>query len=81
MATCINLSRMSNSGGDGDQDGGGQSGQDAPRDLIDFYRRWDKFRQTAVRLADRPDLSMSERQTISWMILLVDRIGERDLPS
>ena len=71
---------MSNSGEDRDQDRDLQGGQDTPRDLIDFYRRWDNFRQTAARLADRPDLSTLERQTISWMILLVDRIGERDLP-
>jgi hypothetical protein len=30
-------------------------------------------------LAGRPDLSPIERETALWMILLVDRIGERDV--
>ena len=49
------------------------------RDLIDFYRRWPEFRQTVAHLEDHPGLSAIERQTIHWMVLLVDRIGDRDL--
>jgi hypothetical protein len=50
-----------------------------PRDLIDFYRRWSEFRQTAMDLAKRPDLSQAERETMRWLVLLVDRIAERDV--
>jgi hypothetical protein len=50
-----------------------------PRDLIDFYQRWFDFRPTVAALADRSDLSLSERQTVQWLILLVDRISEHDL--
>jgi hypothetical protein len=47
--------------------------------LIDFYRRWADFRPAAEHLADRTDISALERQTIRWLILLVDRISEQDL--
>jgi hypothetical protein len=50
-----------------------------PRDLIDFYRRWPEFREIAAALAHRADLSAAQRDTVNWLILLVDRIGERDL--
>ncbi|MGB9369039.1 MAG: hypothetical protein WCE79_23800 [Xanthobacteraceae bacterium] len=49
------------------------------RDLIDFYRRWSEFRQTAERLADCAHLSPSERQTVRWLIQLADRVSEQDL--
>jgi hypothetical protein len=70
---------MSTSGGDGGRRGGRKGRQTAPSDLIDFYRRWPEFRQTAVALADRSDLSSSERQTLHWLIQLADRVGEHDL--
>jgi hypothetical protein len=54
-------------------------GQGAPSDLIDFYRRWPEFRQTAVALALRSELSLVERETVHWLILLADRIGEHDV--
>jgi hypothetical protein len=66
---------------DAKQAKGRESGQDAPRDLIDFYRRWLEFRKTAVQIKDSRDLSALEHQTIHWMILLVDRISEHDLES
>jgi hypothetical protein len=50
-----------------------------PRDLIDFYRRWPEFREVAVALAARADLSAAQSETMRWLILLVDRIGERDI--
>jgi hypothetical protein len=65
--------------GDGEPPGGRVKGQGAPTDLIDFYRRWPEFRQTAVALARRADLSPAERETVHWLILLADRIGEPDL--
>jgi hypothetical protein len=58
---------------------GRESGQDAPRDLIDFYRRWPDFRHSAIGLAERSDLSPLERQTVHWLVLLVDRISDHDL--
>jgi hypothetical protein len=71
---------MSTSGGDADQPERKEGGQAAPRDLFDFYRRWADFRPAAVGLADRSDLSASERLTLHWLVLLVDRISEHDLP-
>ncbi|HLH87550.1 MAG TPA: hypothetical protein VKX28_03750 [Xanthobacteraceae bacterium] len=50
-----------------------------PSDLIDFYRRWPEFRATAVELAARPDLTQIEHETVKWLIVLVDRIGDHDL--
>ena len=73
---------MSFSNDDSGERAGSRGGEPAPvRDLIDFFRRWPEFRQTAERLADRSDLSPHERQTVHWLILLVDRIGEHDLQS
>jgi hypothetical protein len=66
--------------GDGDHQGQQEDPQTAPRDLIDFYRRWrPEFRQMVILLSDRVDLSRSEPQTIHWMILLLVRISEHDL--
>ena len=70
---------MSSFGGDSRQPGGRKKGQAAPSDLIDFYRRWPEFRQTAVALAQRPELSPAERETVNWLILLADRIGDHDI--
>ena len=56
--------------------GGGRA---APRDLIDFYRRWPEFRETAVALGQRGDLSPIQRETLKWLVLLADRIGEHDI--
>jgi hypothetical protein len=65
--------------GDGEPLGGRVTGQGAPNDLIDFYRRWPEFRQTAVALAWRADLSPAERETVHWLIQLADRVGDEDL--
>ena len=70
---------MNSSGGDGEEGENQQGAQIAPRDLIDFYRRWAEFRPAALYLEQRSDLSAMERQTIHWLILLVDRISEHDL--
>lgn len=32
-----------------------------------------------MALAARADLSAAQRETVNWLILLVDRIGERDI--
>lgn len=60
-------------------DEGGTGRPGPPRDLIDFYRRWSEFRETASALVQRGELSPVERETVNWLILLVDRIGERDI--
>ena len=65
--------------GDGEPPGGRVKGQGAPTDLIDFYRRWPEFRQTAVALARRADLSPAERETVHWLVQLADRVGDEDL--
>jgi len=71
---------MSTSGNDGEKQGPQEDQPTAPQDLIDFYRRWrSEFRITAMLLSERTDLSPWELQTIHWMILLLDRIGEHDL--
>ena len=69
---------MSPPGGNARQaeDRGGQAPAD---DLIDFYHRWPEFRPHAMLLTERPDLSPAERETVRWMILLVDRVSERDV--
>jgi hypothetical protein len=65
----------------GQASGKGGSGRrrKPPRDLIDFYRRWPEFREIAVALARRGDLSTEQRETLSWLILLADRVGEQDI--
>jgi hypothetical protein len=76
---CIIVAAMSTPGGDSEQPESHAGERVAPRDLVDFYRRWPDFRRTVAPLAERPDLSALERQTIHWLILLVDRISEHDL--
>ncbi|MGT2503923.1 hypothetical protein ACVOMS_30150 [Bradyrhizobium guangxiense] len=58
---------------------GGRRRGKPPRDLIDFYRRWPEFRKVAVAVSGHADLSPSQRDTVNWLILLADRVGERDL--
>lgn len=64
------------------EQGQSEQGEPAmPRDLIDFYQRWSDFRPAVMRLADRSDLSALERQTITWLLFLADRISEHDIGS
>jgi hypothetical protein len=48
-------------------------------DLIDFYRRWPEFRETAMLLTQNSGLSAAEKETVHWLILLMDRVGDRDV--
>ena len=64
---------------DGEQRKTRQSAYLPARDLIDFYRRWAEFRDSAMALSQRAELSPDERETLRWLILLVDRIGEQDV--
>ena len=57
----------------------GRGGQPPALDLIDFYRRWPEFRPHAMLLPERSDLSPLERETVRWLILLADRVSERDV--
>lgn len=66
---------------DSEQGQGEQEGPALPRDLIDFYQRWADFRPAVMRLADRSDLSELERQTVTWLLFLADRISEHDIGS
>jgi len=49
------------------------------RDLIDFHLRWPQFRQIAVELAAREDLSDPQREIVRWLILLANRVGQQDM--
>jgi hypothetical protein len=49
------------------------------RDLIDFYCRWPEFRPHAMLLAERSGLSPVERETVRWLMLLADRVSDRDV--
>jgi hypothetical protein len=56
-----------------------RGGQVPARDLIDFYCRWPEFRPHAMLLAGRSGLSPAERETVRWLMLLADRVSERDI--
>jgi hypothetical protein len=64
---------------DSEQGQGEQSEPAMPRDLIDFYQRWSDFRPMVEALANHSGLSVSERQTVHWLMQLADRVSERDL--
>jgi len=70
---------MSSDDGEVDKPSNPEGGQAPVRDLIDFYRRWPEFRQSARRLVDRTDLSDAERMTVHWLVQLADRVSEGDL--
>lgn len=53
--------------------------QSAIEDLVDFYRRWPAMRDQANALVDRPDLGRDEREMLTWMIRVIDRVGPSDL--
>ncbi|CAH1665865.1 conserved hypothetical protein [Hyphomicrobiales bacterium] len=50
-----------------------------PRDLADFYLRWPEFRIVASEIAERETLSRTEREVMTWLLRLADRVGPRDL--
>jgi hypothetical protein len=65
--------------GDGEARGGRMKEQGALSDLIDFFRRWPEFGQTAVALAGRANLLPTWRETAHWLMLLAERIGDHDI--
>jgi hypothetical protein len=50
-----------------------------PRDLADFYLRWPEFRIVAAEITERETLSTTEREVMTWLLRLADRVGPRDL--
>ena len=58
---------------------GRKSEQSQVRDLVDFYRRWPEFRGDIAGLLSSDNLTSAQRETLSWMVALLDRIGEHDL--
>lgn len=55
------------------------SGTPDIRDVADFHLRWSEFRplaEAALRSANLPD---DQRQVLSWLVLLADRVGESDV--
>jgi hypothetical protein len=64
---------------DSELEQGEQSEPAMPRDLIDFYQRWSDFRPMVAALASHSVLSVSERQTVQWLMQLADRVSERDV--
>ncbi|MDG1341244.1 MAG: hypothetical protein P8P66_14820 [Paracoccaceae bacterium] len=48
-------------------------------DLVDFYNRWPSLRGSALSILDRSDLKADERDVLSWLMHLADRIGPEDL--
>ena len=49
------------------------------RDLADFHLRWFEFRACAVEASASTALAMQEREVVTWLIRMADRIGDRDL--
>jgi hypothetical protein len=49
------------------------------RDLAEFHIRWSEFRPLAEALLSPGRLTRDESEVLRWLILLADRIGERDL--
>lgn len=65
---------------DHSQDHIGSSGDGAPiRDLADFCLRWGEFRPAIARIGDHCQLDRNEREALSWLIHMADRVGPRDL--
>lgn len=49
------------------------------RDLAEFYNQWPALRAWAVLAASKESLSDEEREVITWLTVLADRIGDRDI--
>ena len=49
------------------------------QDLADFYISWPQLRRHCVSVLERDDLSKEERDVLTWLQVLADRIGPDDL--
>lgn len=56
-----------------------KKGSEPINDLLDFYDRWPSLRQAMHALSEGTTLNERERETLSWLILLADRVGPTDL--
>ena len=49
------------------------------QDVADFYMRWPSLRVHMASILDRSDLREEEREVLTWLQVLADRIGPADL--
>ncbi|MEP3346622.1 MAG: hypothetical protein ABJN34_16340 [Litoreibacter sp.] len=56
-----------------------QKGPEPITDLLDFYDRWPRLRGSMQALSEGGPLNEKERETLSWLILLADRVGPADI--
>ncbi|EPX81621.1 hypothetical protein [Litoreibacter arenae] len=56
-----------------------KKGPEPITDLLDFYDRWPLLRVEMKALSEGNLLNEDERETLSWLILLADRVGPADL--
>lgn len=49
------------------------------RDVADFHVRWAEFRPAAEAAAQSSALPVEQREIMSWLIRLADRVGESDV--
>jgi hypothetical protein len=49
------------------------------RDVADFHLRWLEFRPSAQEIVQLRSLNRRQAETLTWMIDLIDRIGEGDI--
>ena len=49
------------------------------RDLPDFVLRWQEFRPHAIRLLHIKTLGVEEKNVVSWLVQMADRISARDV--
>lgn len=49
------------------------------RDLVDFYLRWSEFRDKILDISRSNELTLEQKELITWLIKLVDRVGRQDI--
>ncbi|MEM1237589.1 MAG: hypothetical protein AAGI10_11500 [Pseudomonadota bacterium] len=48
-------------------------------DLADFYTQWPSLRGVVERVIASESLSDEEREVVTWLKLLADRVGPQDI--
>lgn len=56
-----------------------EMGEPAFGDLVEFLKCWAEFRDRMVELSSQDDLSDQDREVLTVMIFIVDRVQPRDL--